>query len=114
MRHRQGFIDYEGWRSTYQDKDWIVEAIFFDLNGDGFDEVLLTFPNQRDRMGSSWRFLSTSPKWQRPKRHAGDVFRFAHSARRMLRMILWAQRFIVLILNPSGRNAVYGDAIGSQ
>ena len=36
--------DYEGWRSTYQDKDWIVEAIFFDLNGDGFDEVLLTFP----------------------------------------------------------------------
>ena len=70
--------DYEGWRSTYQDKDWIVEAIFFDLNGDGFDEVLLTFPNQRDRMGSSWRFLSTSPKWQRPKRHAGDVHLYCH------------------------------------
>ena len=24
--------DYEGWRSTYQDKDWIVEAIFFEAS----------------------------------------------------------------------------------
>ena len=50
---RTGF-DMSGYRAAWTSGQWCVECIFFDLNGDGIDEVMTSPINIKDRMGDVW------------------------------------------------------------
>lgn len=51
----QQFTDAQKPHRYFQSDEWVVEALFFDFNGDGYaDEALLASPDQRYTDGCSW------------------------------------------------------------
>lgn len=73
------YTEQGGWKKSYTDEQWSLAAIFFDLDGDGYEEVFLAPPIQRDRDGTDWTFLSLKPGWTLPECKPGDVSLYCDS-----------------------------------
>ena len=73
------YTEQGGWKKSYTDGQWSLATIFFDLDGDGYEEVLLAPPIQHDRDGTDWTFLSLKPGWNLPECKPGDVSLYCDS-----------------------------------
>ena len=51
----QKFTDLEKPYRYFKSEEWVVEALFFDFNGDGIvEEAILASPDQRYTDGNGW------------------------------------------------------------
>ena len=52
-------IDTSEAKQVWDDDNWGVESIFFDFDGDGYDEALTSTTSQSDRNGDAWSIWTT-------------------------------------------------------
>ena len=92
---RRGF-DTMKLRLGWEDAQWYVECVFFDLNGDGVEEVLASPVNVKDRMGDVWHHWTQDPGGKYRRLREDTKFSFACMSSSFYKMHLRSRADVLL------------------
>lgn len=76
----KGKFDLSGCRQSWSSDLWYVQCIFFDMDGDGVDEVFTVTPSEEDGDGHVWRVWSVAGGRLKQVRLAGDLNYYCDSS----------------------------------